>query len=149
MSHPKTPCIGICSTTSLGDSVCRGCKRYSFEVINWNSYDAEAKLAVLMRIEKLVCQIIERKLTIYSISDLKAGLKRANIPFDLNLSPYCWLHNLLKKRHDQIDNLNNYGVAIDPSVSERSVVEIFQIIEEDLLALSQAHFDRYLSHAIN
>ncbi|MDO7671884.1 MAG: DUF1289 domain-containing protein, partial [OM182 bacterium] len=25
----KTPCIGICSTTSVGDWVCRGCKRYS------------------------------------------------------------------------------------------------------------------------
>ena len=149
MSNPKTPCIGICSTTSLGDSVCRGCKRYSFEVINWNSYDAEAKQAVLTRIEKFVCQIIERKLTIYSISDLKVGLKQANIPFDPLLSPYCWLHNLLKKRHNQIDNFKNYGVAIVPGIEESSVVEIFQSIEEDLLTLSQAHFDRYLGHAAN
>ena len=149
MSNPKTPCIGICSTTSLGDSVCRGCKRYSFEVINWNSYDAEAKQAVLMRIEKFVCQIIERKLTIFSVSDLKGGLKQANIPFDLQLSPYCWLHNLLKKRHYQIDNIKNYGVALVPGIEESSLVEIFQSIEEDLLTLSQAHFDRYLGHAAN
>ncbi|MBU2098945.1 MAG: DUF1289 domain-containing protein, partial [Gammaproteobacteria bacterium] len=25
----KTPCIGICSTTSVGDKICRGCKRFS------------------------------------------------------------------------------------------------------------------------
>ena len=38
MSQVKTPCIGICSTTSLGDKICRGCKRFNFEVIRWNSY---------------------------------------------------------------------------------------------------------------
>ncbi|MEC7008614.1 MAG: DUF1289 domain-containing protein, partial [Pseudomonadota bacterium] len=31
----KTPCIGVCST-GIGDSVCRGCKRFSHEVIHWN-----------------------------------------------------------------------------------------------------------------
>ena len=58
MSIPKTPCIGICSTTSLGDNVCRGCRRYSFEVIKWNSYDPQEKTAVLTRIERLIGQDI-------------------------------------------------------------------------------------------
>ena len=39
----KTPCIGICSTTSVGDWVCRGCKRYSTEVIGWISFGEEEK----------------------------------------------------------------------------------------------------------
>ena len=62
MIKAKTPCIGICSTTSLGDSICRGCKRYAFEVINWNSYEDNQKKAVLSRIEKFNTQIIENKL---------------------------------------------------------------------------------------
>lgn len=41
MKDLRTPCIGICSTTSLGDRVCRGCKRYAAEVIDWNSCDEE------------------------------------------------------------------------------------------------------------
>lgn len=32
-----TPCIGICSTT-YGDLVCRGCKRFAHEVVGWNGY---------------------------------------------------------------------------------------------------------------
>ena len=66
MQKTKTPCIGICSTTSLGDLVCRGCKRYGFEVINWNGYDAEAKQAVLSRIEKFTVQILSARFQIFS-----------------------------------------------------------------------------------
>ena len=31
----STPCLGICSTT-YGDDVCKGCKRFVHEVISWN-----------------------------------------------------------------------------------------------------------------
>lgn len=93
----KTPCIGICSTTSLGDLVCRGCKRYGFEVINWNGYDAEAKQAVLSRIEKFTVQILSARFQVFSETALKRGLEQQSIPFNPALSSYCWLHNLLKK----------------------------------------------------
>ena len=33
----STPCVGICSTT-YGDLVCRGCKRFSHEIVAWNVY---------------------------------------------------------------------------------------------------------------
>lgn len=36
----KTPCIGLCSTV-YGDLVCRGCKRFHHEVIQWNGYGEE------------------------------------------------------------------------------------------------------------
>ena len=55
----KTPCIGICSTTTFGDSVCRGCKRYAKEVLNWISYSDEMKCAVLKRLEALGVASIE------------------------------------------------------------------------------------------
>ena len=42
----RTPCVGICSTT-YGDDVCRGCKRFIHEVINWNSFKPEEKEAAV------------------------------------------------------------------------------------------------------
>ncbi|MDP5074330.1 MAG: DUF1289 domain-containing protein, partial [OM182 bacterium] len=69
----KTPCIGICSTTSVGDWVCRGCKRYSTEVIGWISFGEEEKAAVMRRIEKLNKQILEEKFAIDSEDELRAG----------------------------------------------------------------------------
>jgi uncharacterized protein len=143
MVSVKTPCIGICSTTSFGDSVCRGCKRYSYEVINWNSYDAEAKSAVLKRIEKLNTQILENKLRIFSVPNLVAGLNQFAIPYDESLSPYCWLHNLLKKAHRRISRLEDYGVYALPAVNELSLAELSEQIENELLTLCKAHHSRY------
>ena len=145
MASVKTPCLGICSTTSLGDVVCRGCKRYSFEVINWNGYDQAAKAAVLSRIERLNTQILENKLRISSVPNLKAGLQRFQIPFDETLSPYCWLHNLLKKGHSRIDKLEDYGVYALGNYANMPLPQLCEIIEEDLLLLSEAHHARYLA----
>lgn len=139
----KTPCIGICSTTSLGDQVCRGCKRYSFEVIAWNGYQDAEKAAVLKRIEKLVTQILSDKLRIFSVPNLKLGLDQARVPYDASLSPYCWLHNLLNKRRDQLSNLSEFGAYVLPEFSHLSLAQLAALIEEELLVLSDAHYQRY------
>lgn len=143
MSIAKTPCIGICSTTSLGDQVCRGCKRYAFEVINWNSYDNDARSAVLKRIEKLNRQILENKLCIFSVVNLKASLERWQVPYDPALSPYCWLQNLLKKNHRHIDRLEECGVYALPEYANTPLPQLCEQIEDELLTLSAAHYARY------
>ena len=33
----STPCLGICTTT-FGDEVCKGCKRFAHEIISWPKY---------------------------------------------------------------------------------------------------------------
>ena len=143
MKAPKTPCIGICSTTSLGDSVCRGCRRYSFEVISWNSYGYEEKKAVLTRIEKLVSQIFENKFHIQSENTLQSELKRFNVPFDPQLSPYCWLHNLFKKRKDLVQNLSAFGVSVHKEFADVSLVQLISEVDSELQILSNAHLQRY------
>ena len=59
-----TPCVGICSTT-FGDLVCRGCKRFSHEIVDWNSYDDSQKEIIWERLERIkeqvVGQIVKRK----------------------------------------------------------------------------------------
>jgi predicted Fe-S protein YdhL (DUF1289 family) len=143
MTKIKTPCIGICSTTSFGDLVCRGCKRYGFEVINWNTYDADAKHAVLKRIEKFTIQLLASRFRIFSVPNLKLGLEQNAIPFDPSLSPYCWLHNLLKKHHQQIRDLSQFGVYILSDHAHLELQALVEQVEEELLLLSSAHLDRY------
>ena len=143
MKSLKTPCIGMCSTTSLGDAVCRGCRRYSFEVIGWNGYDEHEKLAVLRRIEKLVCQILEDKFTIVCVATLEAELKRLSVPFNAQLSPYCWLHNLFKKKKADIKNLRNCGVTVHSKLEKIPLHDILAQVDCELQVLSEAHLDRY------
>ena len=52
-----TPCVGICSTT-FGDLVCRGCKRFSHEIVDWNSYDDSQKEIIWERLERIKEQVV-------------------------------------------------------------------------------------------
>ena len=148
MEKIRTPCIGICSTTSVGDAVCRGCKRYSFEVINWNRYSDAEKLAVLRRVEKLNVQILEHRLKVLSTDKLIHGLRRYKVPFDETLSPYCWVHNLLKRCHDRIASLEEFGVVINPDFEHLALEELCGQVEHEILALCEAHFCRYLAPSV-
>jgi len=145
MNKIRTPCIGICSTTSVGDRVCRGCKRYAFEVINWNSYSDQEKLAVLSRVEKLNVQILEHRVAIHSIERLKLGLKSRRVPFDETLDPYCWVHNLLKRCHNSLASLEEFGLSVRSGYRQLTLVELSEQIDREILALCDAHFARYLA----
>lgn len=46
-----SPCIGICSTTNLGDEICLGCGRTAKEVIDWNALPTEQKVAINKRLK--------------------------------------------------------------------------------------------------
>ncbi|MDH5171506.1 MAG: DUF1289 domain-containing protein, partial [Gammaproteobacteria bacterium] len=59
----KTPCIGVCST-GIGDSVCRGCKRFAHEVIDWNSYSPQQKAVVDKRLGDFLSQCVSNKLRV-------------------------------------------------------------------------------------
>jgi predicted Fe-S protein YdhL (DUF1289 family) len=48
----RTPCVGICSTT-YGDLVCRGCKRFSHEIVQWNGFAEDQQLLVWQRLFEL------------------------------------------------------------------------------------------------
>jgi len=50
-SAHDTPCRGVCTTTNLGDEVCKGCGRTAVEVIEWNSYTIEQKIAINRRLK--------------------------------------------------------------------------------------------------
>ncbi len=106
MNFVKTPCIGICSTTSLGDKICRGCKRFNYEVINWNQYSEEEKRAVLRRIDQLTTQIMGARFNIFSVEKLQQALDDYHIR-DLMLDINEQLFNLSQAHFERyIDNYN-------------------------------------------
>ena len=42
----STPCLGICTTT-FGDEVCKGCKRFAHEIISWPKYSENEREIIL------------------------------------------------------------------------------------------------------
>lgn len=52
LDKPLTPCVGICSCTSQGDEICRGCKRTATEVRDWNTYTNETKKQIINKLQE-------------------------------------------------------------------------------------------------
>jgi uncharacterized protein len=143
MRPVRTPCIGVCSTTSLGDRICRGCKRFSHEVINWNSYSEGEKQAVQARINQFTSQLMADKFRITDPDLLEQVLLDFRVFFDPDLSPYFWLHQLLQKHLYRLGSLEDAGVALQPAYRGQDVRDVLLLINEQLQVLSEAHFERY------
>ncbi|MDT8399959.1 MAG: DUF1289 domain-containing protein [Pseudomonadales bacterium] len=143
MNHIRTPCIGICSTTSFGDRICRGCKRFGFEVINWNTYSEAEKRAVMSRIQQFTDQLMMSRFRIFSVQRLQDAMMDFRFFHDPALSPYCWLHGLLQKHLHRISTLQEIGVALQTAYAGRDLRDILDELNEELIVLSEAHYERY------
>ena len=137
----KTPCIGVCSTV-FGDDVCRGCKRFQHEVIQWNSYSDPEKESVLTRLEALKTQIMESKILITDEEILKEQLESLKITFNQDTNPYCWVFDLFRQASQSITNTPEFGFKIVSSQTD-NLLALKKIIEEELFELSEAHYQRY------
>ena len=107
----KTPCVGLCSTV-YGDLVCRGCKRFHHEVVNWNLYREEEKRAVLLRLESLLVQVMAAKLEVFDPALLRQQLEQRQIRFAPQQSPYCWAYLLIARGARLIQQLDAYGIVL-------------------------------------
>ena len=96
MRNTKTPCVGICSTV-FGDEVCRGCKRFTHEVIDWNQYQDEQKYLVLNRLEKLIERVLSSKIVLVDPQKFEASLDTVNTDRKVDSQLASQIFSLLKK----------------------------------------------------
>ena len=136
----RTPCIGICSTT-YGDEVCRGCKRFSYEIINWNSFSPEEKEAIWKRLEKLKTQIMSSRVNIFDSELMNEGIKkyRLRVKDDLNDSSKAF--EIIKQVSESFEDLMDFGIELFNR--EKSLKDLKDDIEIELYTLSKAHYSKY------
>ncbi len=139
----KTPCIGVCST-GIGDSVCRGCKRFSHEVIDWNSYTAAQKQSIDGRLSAFLSQCVSNKLQVLDTALLKWQLVVQQIRFVEHHDEYCWVFTLLKAGAGQIENSRDYGFEVDQCYRDMSLLDLRDRIDQEFYILSEAHYERYI-----
>ncbi len=138
----KSPCIGVCST-GIGDTVCRGCKRYAHEIICWNGYSTDEKFAILRRLDALLSQVVQAKLEITDAGLLAQQLQLQKIRHNTRSSPYVWVFDLLKAGASQIKTLSDYGCAVTSEFAHMSMAELRDSIDADFYILSSVHYERY------
>ena len=139
----KTPCIGVCST-GIGDSVCRGCKRFCHEVIDWNSYTQEQKRMVDARLSGFLSQCTSNKLRVVDSALLAWQLQVQQIDYAPAHDEYCWVYSLLKAGAGQIENTGDFGFEVDLRYRDTTLAALREMIDREFYILSQAHYDRYM-----
>ena len=131
----KTPCIGVCST-GIGDSVCRGCKRFSHEVIDWNSYSLQQKQVVNRRLGDFLSQCVSNKLQITDSALLQWQLQVQQVDYAAHHDEFCWVYSLIKAGASQI--------GVDQAYRQLPLAELRELIDREFFILSEAHYERYI-----
>ena len=139
----KTPCIGVCST-GIGDSVCRGCKRFSHEVIHWNGYTQAQKRIIDDRLSGFLSQCVSNKLVVIDKALLKWQLQVQNVRFNERHDEYCWVFSLLKAGAGQITAPREYGFEVDLRYRDLPLPALKERIDQEYYILSEAHYERYM-----
>ncbi|MFV8782393.1 DUF1289 domain-containing protein [Microbulbifer sp. SA54] len=143
----RTPCIGVCST-GIGDNVCRGCKRFAHEVIDWNAYSEDQRRIIADRRDGYLANAVRSQLEIIDQQVLLSQLRHQQIRFNEDQNPYCWVFELLRAGASQIRDLNEYGLARTAASQGVSLVEVRQRIDEDFYALSVAYYQRFVAPGV-
>ncbi len=143
-----TPCVGICST-GIGDDVCRGCKRFAHEIIDWNLYSDKERALIAKRLESFLVTVVGHKLVVVDAQRLKLQLQHQQIAFNERQDPHCWAFALLKAGASQVADLDIYGLAKTHLWQDVTLVEIRDAIDKDFYTLSCAHYERYIAPGVS
>jgi len=135
----STPCLGICSTT-FGDEVCKGCKRFAHEIVSWTKYSQEEREIVNDRLEKFKIQILQHRFTVTDKNLFESMLEEKAINFNHSLDPLTWIFDLFRAAGSQTFDISNFGIK---SLVQFNPKTIRDEINNELLELSEAHHERY------
>jgi len=143
-NRSSTPCIGICSTT-FGDDVCKGCKRFSYEITNWGKFSADERAVVNSRLEQFKITILEEKFIVSDSNLFESKMNEFSLNFNSSLNPITWVFDLLRaSSHEDLD-LSEFGIEILPKFSNLSLLELRDLINQEMLQLSEAHYYKFFN----
>lgn len=132
--------MGICSTT-YGDLVCRGCKRFAHEIVGWNGFDDDQRRVVWERLHELRDGATLCHVEIVDPDCLAGHAERLRIPDLESLSPGNLAYEVLRRSRSGA-SLEDLGLRAAPAAPALTA-PLYQRIEQELFERSQAHYERY------
>ena len=139
----RTLCIGVCSTT-YGDDICRGCRRFRHEITSWINYSDSEKNIINRRLEKFKVTVLEEKFLVADIDKFKEALNQSKIRFNQDLEPICWVFDLFRSLNTEDLNLKDFGLAIQKEFSNIPLPQLKEDVNKEFYELS-FHYQRYIT----
>ncbi|MFT4019963.1 MAG: DUF1289 domain-containing protein [Acinetobacter sp.] len=131
-----TPCAGRCSTV-FGDHVCRGCRRFNHEVIQWNTYTPEQQHTVWQRLDIQLDQILIPMLPHANLQHIEAFIQAKRQRMMDDASKGRKLYYALKICEKNREFTAESGLGIQRT----QVKPIWDEFERRILALAKASYD--------
>jgi len=131
--------VGICSTT-YGDLVCRGCRRFAHEIVDWNGYTEVQKASILERLKQIKHEVLSQYLIIEDKGKFEGFCRELGFGFvDLDERMYAVLAYLITKS----ERLKISGLAVSDSLEGCSdASELMRFLELEMFTRAQAHYER-------
>jgi len=131
-----TPCAGRCSTV-FGDQVCRGCRRFNHEVIQWNTYTVEERMAVWQRLDAQLDQILVPMLPMAQLAQVEEFVLSKRVRLLENASQGRKLYHALKicEKNKNLAEESGLGISTD------QIKPLWQLFEQKVLALAKASYE--------
>ena len=136
----QTPCIGICSTT-YGDLICRGCKRFSHEVTGWNGYADAQRAAVWRRLRDLRDAAVAEFLLIEDETVVLEAAARLRIAPAPGWSGLSAAYEILRRTRGEPD-LASLGLSQSPFAASIAAQDLFSAIDREFYARATAAYER-------
>jgi predicted Fe-S protein YdhL (DUF1289 family) len=133
----RTPCVGICSTT-YGDLVCRGCKRFAHEIVMWNSFADAQRETVWERLNALREGATARFLAIDDHALLLSTAERLRIPGASSFSPINLAYEVLRRLARRVDSPADLGIR---ALEAHNALALLDAIEREFYARSLAEYE--------
>jgi predicted Fe-S protein YdhL (DUF1289 family) len=133
----RTPCVGICSTT-YGDLVCRGCKRFAHEIIAWNGYDEDQRERVWRRLHNLLDGAVASHLQVVDEQVLVDLAEELRVVDRASLSIETLAFEVLRRCARRDQTLGSMGLTSHLQGSAGSVLEA---IEQEYFKRSTARYE--------
>ena len=146
----RTPCVGICSTT-YGDLVCRGCKRFAHEIVQWNGYDDLQQEAVRERLQRVRDEVLSLLLVCHDEALLQNALSDAGLQdLDLMEAQYQLLRFMVRREQP----LASVGLALAaeaqalatplPAQADKvlDTLYLMQLLDSESFQRAKAHYER-------
>ena len=145
----RTPCVGICSTT-YGDLVCRGCKRFAHEIVQWNGYDEAQQDVVRGRLQQVRDEVLQLLVRCDDEGLLRQALTDKGLENLPALDAQYELMRFMVRRDQPLASAGLAMVAgpvVDAQSAGREVddldtLRLLQLIDTECFERAKAHYER-------
>ena len=127
--------MGVCSTT-YGDLVCRGCKRYAHEIVGWNGYSDNQRDRVWTRLNALLTDSVRAHVEVVDEGKLRAVAGRLKLRDATVLPAEVLAFRTLRTRAVPLEAL-----GLQPVHAGHSSIDAARAIDTEFYLRSRAHYE--------